>query len=67
MRLLKIIFLLMPPLLCKMIFQFCLIASIKLVFVTDIVDWDKGFFAYLSKLNDYYKNTFYLSENQSDF
>ena len=23
--------------------------------------------AYLSKLNDYYKNTFYLSENQSDF
>ena len=36
----------MPPLLCKMIFQFCLIASIKLVFVTDIVDWDKGFFAY---------------------
>ncbi|UVS17790.1 MULTISPECIES: hypothetical protein [Bacteroides] len=46
MRLLKIIFLLMPPLLCKMIFQFCLIASIKLVFVTDIVDWDKGFFAY---------------------
>lgn len=46
MRLLKIIFLLMPPLLCKMIFQFCLIASIKLVLVTDIVDWDKGFFAY---------------------
>ena len=46
MRLLKIIFLLMPPLLCKMIFQFCLIASIKLVFVTDIVDWDTGFFAY---------------------
>lgn len=42
----EIIFLLMPPLLCKMIFQFCLIASIKLVFVTDIVDWDKGFFAY---------------------
>ena len=45
-RLLKIIFLLMPPLLFKMIFQFCLIASVKLVFVTDIVDWDKGFFAY---------------------
>ena len=67
MRLLKIIFLLVPPLLCKMIFQFYLIAPIKLVFVTDIVDWDKGFFAYLSKLNDYYKNTFYLSENQSDF
>ena len=36
----------MPPLLFKMIFQFCLIASVKLVFVTDIVDWDKGFFAY---------------------
>ena len=46
MRLLKIIFLLVPPLLCKMIFQFYLIAPIKLVFVTDIVDWDKGFFAY---------------------
>ena len=29
-----------------MIFQFCLIASVKFVFVTDIVDWDKGFFAY---------------------
>ena len=44
-RLLEIMFVLMPPLLCKMIFWFYQIASIKLAFKTDIVDWDKGFFA----------------------
>ena len=32
-----------------------------------IADKRLGFLCYLSKLNDYHKNTFYLSENQLDF
>ena len=36
----------MPPLLCKMIFSVLPDCFHKTCFVTDIVDWDKGFFAY---------------------